>query len=112
MRSLIVAPLTLRKGGGALGFNIFDVDTERLPVAVEGALEGVLLRTYGGGDRRSAVVPCIRQLEMFVGISAIVDLVGERSPVGCIGKDVRAFGCAVTIPSLDSLHDAEQESKH
>ena len=59
MRSLIVAPLTLRKGGGALGFNIFDVDTERLPVAVEGALEGVLLRTYGGGDRRSAVVPCI-----------------------------------------------------
>lgn len=49
----------IAEGGGALGFNILDVDTERLPVAVEGALEGVLLRTYGGGNRRSAVVLCI-----------------------------------------------------
>ena len=49
----------IAEGGGALGRCLIDVDTERLPVAVEGALEGVLLRTYGGGDRRSAVVPYI-----------------------------------------------------
>ena len=95
--------LDFAEGCRAVGRHLADGDVERHAVAVEGAREGVALRTDGGGDGIAGIVPAIREFVAVVSIDAGVHVRCEGFPVGSAFNQIGRVSSTFTAPGPCSL---------